>query len=351
MDMNFTLKCLAVSVVAALILPSYAGAAEEGAKAAANAKSPTRSGAKWKHPKTPWGDPDLQGTWPVVHLISVPLERNPQYGNRLQFTPEELAEQQKRVDARNKRYQEEDASDRIGQGHWAEVTEMPTQTSLIVDPPNGRLPPQTEVGKQLSAKMGSSWNHTVFDSIADFDTWDRCITRGMPASMFPFQYNNGIQILQTPGYVVINMEMVHEARIVPLGKVPPLDSEVKQWLGSSRGRWEGNTLVVETGNFNGQISMTSAGTGSPGSSRDPRATSTELRIVERFERTSDDDITYSVTATDPVTQTASWTAQLPWKRNDSYQMFEYACHEDNEAIRNYITASRAQRAKDEAAKK
>jgi hypothetical protein len=344
--MKLTFKSLAATGVAAAILSNCSVAAEQGTKpdAAPVAKPATSASAKWKHPKTAWGDPDLQGTWPVVHLISVPLERNAQFGNRLQFTPEELVEQKKRIDARNKRYQEEDASDRIGQGHWAEMTELPTQTSLIVDPPNGRLPAQTEVGKQLSAKMGSSWNHTVFDSIADFDTWDRCITRGMPASMFPFQYNNGIQILQAPGYVVINMEMVHEARIVPL------DGEVKQWLGASRGHWEGNTLVVETGNFNGQISMISAGAASPGTSREPRATSTQLKIVERFERTSNDDITYTVTAIDPVTQTASWTAQLPWKRNDKYQLFEYACHEDNEAIRNYITSSRASRAQEVAAK-
>jgi hypothetical protein len=350
LTMNLTRTSLAVSVVTALILPVCSSAAEQGTKpdAAAAAKSATRANAKWKHPRTPWGDPDLQGMWPVVHLISVPLERPPQYGDRLHFTPEELAEQQKRIDARNKRYQDEDSADRIGQGHWAEVTEMPPQTSLIVDPPNGRLPPLTDQGKQQSAKMGSSWNHKVFDSVADFDVWDRCVTRGMPASMFPFQYNNGIQILQTPGYVVINMEMIHEARIVPVGKVAALDGEVKQWLGSSRGHWEGNTLVVETTNFNGQASMTSFG--SPGAPIDPRATSTQLKIVERFERTGADDITYTVTTTDPVTQSAPWTAQLPWKRDDSYQMFEYACHEDNEAIRNYITASRASRAQ-EAAKK
>ncbi len=193
---------------------------------------------------------------PSVHLISVPLERPPQYGDRLHFTDAELAEQKAKVEARNKRYQDEDSSDRIGQGHWAEVTGLPPQTSLIVDPPNGRLPAQTPAGKAASAQMGSSWNHKVFDSVADFDVWDRCITRGMPASMFPFQYNNGIQILQAPGYVVINMEMIHEARIVPVGKRPALDSGVKQWLGSSRGHWEGNTLVVETTNFNGIASQT-----------------------------------------------------------------------------------------------
>ncbi len=168
--------------------------------------------------------------------------------------------------------------------------------------------------------------------------------------MFPFQYNNGIQIVQSPGYVVINMEMVHEVRIVPVGKKPPLDGDVKQWLGSSRGHWEGNTLVVETTNFNGQISQTSAGTGTTAGNMDPRASSTQLKLVERFERTGANDLKYTVTVTDPVTQTASWTASLPWKRNDKYEFFEYACHEDNEAIRNYISASRAERAKGSAVK-
>jgi hypothetical protein len=326
--MAVTFRSLALSIVAATVLPAHAMAADS-----------------WKHPKTSWGDPDLTGTWPVVHLISVPLQRPARYGERLHFNEAEMAEQRKAVETRNKRYEEEDSQDRIGMGHWAEMTDLPTQTSLIVDPPNGRLPPQTDAGKQQSAAMGSSWNRKVFDGIADFDTWDRCITRGMPASMFPFQYNNGIQIVQSPGYVVINMEMVHEVRIIPVGKTAPLDGEVKQWLGSSRGRWEGNTLVVETTNFNGQISMTSAGTGTTAGEMDPRATSTQLKIIERFERTGDKDLTYTVTVQDPVTQTAAWTARLPWKRDDSYQFFEYACHEDNEAIRNYITSSRAERAK------
>ena len=326
-------RFLAVSLVVAAVLSS----------AAANAAG------QWKQPKTPWGDPDLQGMWPVAHLISVPLERPEKYGDRLRFTDEELAAQKKVVEARNQRYKDEDSSDRLGQGHWAETTALPTQTSLLVDPPNGRLPAQTEAGQQQSARMGSSWNHKVFDSVADFDTWDRCLTRGLPASMFPFQYNNGIEIVQAPGYVVINLEMIHEARVVPLAnKMAPLDADVKQWLGSSRGHWEGSALVVETTNFNGQTSQTSFGT--PGSPVTPRAASTELKLVERFERTGADDLTYTVTVTDPLTQVASWTAKLPWRRDDSYQVYEYACHEDNESIRNYISSSLSRRAA-EAAKK
>jgi hypothetical protein len=297
----------------------------------------------WKHPRTPWGDPDLQGMWPVAHLMAVPLQRPAKYGDRLTFTQEEIAEQRKAVESQNKRYNEEDAQNRMGIGHWVELTELPVQTSLIIDPSNGQLPAQTEAGKQQSAKMGSDWNREVFDSVADFDAWNRCITRGLPASMFAFPYNNGIQIVQAPGYVVINMEMIHEARVVPVGrKMPVLESEVKQWLGSSRGRWEGDTLVVETANFNGEASMTSYPT--RGSPIDPRATSTKLRLVERFQRTGADELTYTVTVEDPVTQSRPWTARMPWKRDDSYQFFEYACHEDNEAIRNYIVTSRARRA-------
>jgi hypothetical protein len=344
-----------VTMAVAAILPVCAGAAQTQTAPAtvppahkASAHTAANSAGKWKQPKTPWGDPDLQGMWPVAHLMTVPLQRAEKYGERLQFSPEELAEQRKAAEAQNKRYKDEESQHRLGMGHWVEDTDVPVQTSLIVTPTNGQLPAQTPLGKEQSAKMGSDWNREVFDSVADFDAWDRCITRGLPASMFPFPYNNGIQILQAPGYVVINLEMIHEARVVPLGKMPRLEEAVKQWMGSSRGHWEGNALVVETTNFNGQTSMTSFPT--RGSPKDPRATSTELKLVERFERTDENHLTYTVTVTDPVTQVASWTARAPWRRDDSYQFYEYACHEDNEAIRNYIVTSRFRRAKEAAAK-
>lgn len=327
--MNQTTRSLALA--AAFIVPAVSGAAEQ-----------------WKHPKTPWGDPDLQGMWPIAHLMSVPLQRPPQYGDRLHFTAEELEQARKAVEAQNKRYAEEDSQNRISMGHWMEETELPVQTSLIVDPPNGQLPPQTEAGKRMSAAMGFDWNREVFDSVNDFGTWNRCITRGLPNGMFPNPYNNGIQIVQAPGYVVINMEMIHESRIVPLGNSPPVDGAIKQWLGVSRGRWDGNTLLVETTNFNGETSMTDVPT--RGSPRDPTASSTEMKIVERFERTGADTMTYTVTISDPVTQQGSWTVRVPWKRDDDYQFFEYACHEDNSAVRNFITSSRAKRAQEAAAK-
>ena len=325
---------LALSVVAVTIIPWPARAAEPGAA--------TVAPAKWHQPMTPWGDPDLQGTWPISDLMTVPLERPEKYGTRSQFTPDELAEQRKAADAQNQRYKEEEAKHQLGMGHWVEDTSLPVQTSLIVDPPNGRLPAQTPQGAAMSASMGSDWNRQVFDSVADFGTWTRCITRGLPEGMFPNPYNNGIQIVQAPGYVVINLEMIHEARIVPLGNMPAIPGVIKQWLGSSRGHWEGNTLVVQTTNFNGQTSMTDVPT--RGAPKDPRSSSTEMKIVERFHRTAKDRMTYTVTIDDPVTQTAPWSAQLPWKRDDSYQIYEYACNEDNEAIRNFIVTSRYRRA-------
>jgi len=340
---HLALGSSAASLVAGLLLSSSAGAADpSSAQSVAPPVHAATVTAKWKRPRTPWGDPDLQGSWPISHLMSTPLQRAAQYGNRLEFTPEELAQQRKATDTQNKGYKNEESQHKLGMGHWVEETDVPSQTSLIVDPPNGQLPSQTPLGKDMSSKMGSDWNREVFDSIADFDTWNRCITRGLPEGMFPNPYNNGIQIIQSPGYVVINMEMIHEARVVPLGNMPPLDGAIKQWLGSSRGHWEGNTLVVETTNFNGETSMTDFPT--RGAPREPRASSTQMKLIERFERTSDDRMTYTVTVNDPLTQTASWTARLPWKRDESYEIYEYACHEDNEAIRNYIVTSRYRRA-------
>ncbi len=337
-----TPKSLAtVIALTVLVTPVLSGAATSD-RTAASQDSGSKAAMKWKQPRTPWGDPDLQGTWPISNLMTVPLQRPAQYGERLQFTPQELAKQREAVEKQNEGYQREETQHKLGLGHWVEDSDVPVETSLIIDPKNGQLPPQTALGKEMSSKMGSDWNHKVFDSVADFGTWDRCITRGLPEGMFPNPYNNGIQIIQSPGYVVINLEMIHEARVIPLRNMPQLDGAVKQWLGSSRGRWEGNTLVVETTNFNGQTSMTDVPT--RGSPPDPRASSTQMKLVERFERTSNDHLTYTVTVEDPMTQTANWTARLPWKRDDSYEIYEYACHEDNEAVRNYIVTSRYRRA-------
>src|SRR5690606_1390385 len=184
----------------------------------------------------------------------------------------------------------------------------------------------------------STWSDIPFDDIDDFNPLDRCITRGLPASMFPFMYNSGIEIVQTPGYVVIRLELIHETRIVPLDGRPRLDDAIKQWMGDSRGYFEGDTLVIETTNFNGKSPMLIVGPSS-----DPIPTSTSLRIVERLRRVAPDRIDYSIEVDDPEILTAPWRAEVPWKLNNDYEIYEYACHEGNTIVPSLINATRVAR--------
>jgi hypothetical protein len=338
----------ALTVMAASL--ALAGCSESGGPASAPQDgAATADASGWEHPKTPWGDPDLQGMWPIINLISTPFQRpldengNPRYGDRRLLTDEEYAEAQQRLAARDERYQQEIQSNKMGMGHWAEAShnnDAARLTSLMFEPANGRFPELTERGKELASKMSSSWSAKQFDKPTDFDTWDRCITRGLPPSMFPFNYNNGIEIHQAPGYVVVRLEMIHEARIIPVDGRAPLDPEIKQWMGESRGHFEGNMLVVE--NFNGLSGMTNVGI--PGSPRGDTPTTTNMKIVERFTRTDDDTIQYEMRVQDPEVLTQPWAAGYPMQRDDSYQFFEYACNEDNTAVRNFIETSRYERA-------
>jgi len=321
------------------------GVALAAVAAAAPAAAPAlgQSGSDYIQPKTSWGEPDLRGIWPVDHLNGTPLQRPEQYGDREFLTDEEYAEKEQRLDAAASRYEAEESENKLGMGHWAEAGEANRRTSLIVDPPNGRLPAFTEEGQRLSAQMRSSWQQIDFDWVTDFDTWDRCITRGMPASMFPFQYNNGMRVFQAPGVVAINMEMIHETRIIPTDGRPSLPQQISNWMGESRGHWEGDDLVVETTNLRPGPSATNIGTtGSPRGNDSP--ISPEAKITERFHRTGENTLVYTMTLDDPVVWTQPWTAHLDWLRDPDYGMFEYACHEGNDMIPHYITASRAQRA-------
>jgi hypothetical protein len=164
--------------------------------------------------------------------------------------------------------------------------------------------------------------------------------------MFPFRYNNGLQIIQTPGYVALRMEMIHETRIVALN-APPVSPAIKEWLGISRGHWDGNTLVVETTNFKPGASATNTGVmGSPPGNRFP--TSDQMKLTERFTRLNNDFLIYTITVDDPVVLTHSWTARFPLKLDNSFQILEYACTEDNTMIPHWISTSRAERAQEAA---
>ncbi len=294
--------------------------------------------------QTAWGDPDLRGTWPIDHLNFSTFQRPEEQGNRYFLTEEEYAARAAMLAARGQAYAGEIEDETIGMGHWVEPGDANRRTSLLIDPANGRLPELTEEGKRLAATKRSSYiPGQTYDTPLDFDTWDRCITRGLPASMFPFNYNNGIRIFQASGIVAIQLEMVHEVRIIPLGEdySPPDGNSF--WTGQSRGHWEdGNTLVVETAGFNGLGSPNNVGTwGSPPRNDVPQSTSAHM--TERFTMTGPNTITYEVTYNDPVIFTAPWTARLEWQRNEDYEIFEYACHEGNVQIRGYITSSRAER--------
>jgi hypothetical protein len=307
--------------------------------------APGVSNGKWVTPRTSWGDPDLQGVWPASELIGVPLQRDPALGTRAYLTDEEFAQRQKQASRQAEADTEEFVADRApgagadGTGppnHWLERGTPQRQASLIADPPNGRMPAMTPDGERRAADRArrSSTGAGPFNGPDDLDYYDRCVSRGVLGSIAPVVYNNGTEIVQAPGYVAIRFEMIHDTRIIPLDGRAPVSQSVRQHMGVPRGHWEGNTLVVETTNFNGTIGVTGNGRLMP--------TSDALKMVERFTRTSADTIQYEATIDDPKTWTGPWRVSFPLKRDDNYGFFEYACHEGNNAMRNILSAARAE---------
>jgi hypothetical protein len=304
----------------------------------------------WTAPRTPWGDPDLQGLWPSIDMQGTPYERPQQFGDRAALTTQELTERQ----AQSARQAEVDAEAvvsaqrpaRTGTGigapsHWGERGRPSTQASLIVDPPDGRFPPMTADGERRSKEAYSTYSLDFpdavtahpFDAYDDLGPYDRCITRGLLPSMLPTAYNMGNQIFQIPGFVIIRNEMIHETRVIPLDGRPHVGSKIRSYLGDSRGHWDGDTLVVESTNFNGKVGITRNGNTLP--------TSREMRIVERITRVDGSTLEYQATVDDPATWTRPWTVALPLKSHPEYGMFEYACHEGNYAMKHILSGARA----------
>jgi hypothetical protein len=305
---------------------------------------------KYLPKKTSWGDPDLRGMWPVDSIGGLPLQRSPQLGERFLLSPDELkvrnAAMQRMRDAPAK----ETKAGKLGMGNWVEETGAGDQTSMVIEPKNGRLPPLTAEGQRLQKLGRSSWvPGQSYDWVTDFDSWDRCISRGFPASMLPFRYNNGVQILQAPGYVVVNLEMIHDARIIPLdGRGVP--QGVTNWMGVSRGHWEGNTLVVETDHIRpGAAPLNAATIGGPQPSTNTIPMSPEAHVTERFTMIDPDHLTYEMVYSDPAVWTAPYTLRMNWTRNEKYKFFEYACHEGDVQVSNYIHADHVKREKAKAA--
>ena len=286
-------------------------------------------------PRTAGGQPDIQGVWtnfdptPFEAPDDIDLERLAPLAawfpgsNRPQRPPAEP---------------NPDARSSAPRGPWGDgpgdALRNERRRSMVVDPPSGRVPLRESAIASRNANLVN-----LTDGWLTHTPWERCITRGIPGGMFPGGYGAGYQILQVPGYVVIFYEMIHEARVIALGERAPLSENIRLWNGDPRGHWEGDTLVVETVNYNdqGTIGTNIASRGLRGIQQ-----SEQLKIVERFTRVDAETVNYSVTIDDPEPFTAPWRVEMPLNRDGTYRLFEYACHEGNYGLENSLRAGRAE---------
>ena len=320
------------------------------------ALAPLASAGQEAVPRTPWGHPDLQGTY--TNKTITPLQRPADLADRAELTAEEVANLEREVVDRNAELlarpaRRTEATESVDVGEdgapgfynnfWLDRGVTSTgRTSIIVDPPDGRLPPLTAAARRdEDARLAARATRGPADTWTDMDLNDRCMLWSVGPPMLPTGYNNNYLILQTPEYVAIHVEMIHDTRIIPLDGRPRLGSPIPQWLGEMRGRWEGDTLVVETRNIarseegssfgNDVIRIRAANGGRTGS----------LRIVERFTRVDADTLRYEFTVEDPTRWTSPWSGELPLRRTDEL-LFEYACHEGNYSIVNMLSGARAE---------
>lgn len=307
----------------ALVEPGWAGVAEavrDEAVVEAVAAKP------YNVPKTPWGEPDMQGIWTGNAAHGIPLEKPEDEAGNAPLTASEAAARRERGTLGSIwGYEREWRDTTLGYDKKAPST----QVAMIIDPPTGRLPPMTEKGETLAAAaLDRRANPQLAAGPEDLTNYVRCITRGLPALMMPSIYNNGLQIAQSPGYVAIQKEMIHETRVIPTAEREHLDAGIKQWLGSSRGHWEGATFVVEVKGFNGRAAYRGAGE--------------NMTLTERYTRVSENRLRYEFTVDDPTIWTQPWTGMFHFDKDDGqYELVEYACHEGNYGMTNILSAARA----------
>jgi hypothetical protein len=308
---------------------------------AAKPSTPASKAASAHSWKTPWGEPDLQGVW--NDATATPLERP--NGLKSNVLNDEQADGFQDELANNLSRDRRDGGpevdvNRAYNEHWMDSRRLKItadhRTSLIVDPPDGRVPPlvplSPERQKERAERTAAAARFNAFlpDTYTDFALPIRCIIRTDAPPYMPIIYNNDFQIVQSPGYVVIAPEMIHSARIIPTDGRPHLPSDLKQWLGDSRGHWDGDTLVIETTNFKPDDGVVFQGA-------DPAT----FKLTERFTRVAGDSINYEYTVEDPHTWTKPWTVLIPWNKIDPQeQMYEYACHEDNYDISHFLVGAR-----------
>ena len=304
-----------------------------------------QSGAGWTAPRTPDGQPDLQGIW--TNNSATPMQRPEMLGDKATLTAEELAQLQQTItefrDAEqagdllgdrlfqqalgNSTYQDFDVITGNYNAFWLVERELDNRTSLIVDPPNGRFPPMTPAAQARAAERRAYAAAHPSDGPEDRTLGDRCLHFGAPR--MGAGYNSYFQILQTPDHVAILQEMGHEARLIPLDGRPHVNAGIRQWNGNARARWEGESLVIETGNFSPQARYQQA--------------SENLRMVERITRIAPDTIRHEITLDDPTTWTRPWTVMILLKQTQD-PLFEYACHEGNYAMPGILAGARAEEA-------
>jgi hypothetical protein len=295
-----------------------------------------RSDTTWRG-RTAWGDPDLHGEWTTEGEYGVPFERPAQYGTRQFLTDDEYAKRM--ADVRIRDEQDLERVDVLagpvrGAGapipHWREYGTDSRRTSLVVDPPDGRIPARTPQARVIQPQTcGSLLGGEPCDTYEDYGLGVRCIVHGggLPDAMIPAVYNANMRITQNPDFIAITYELIHDTRVIPLkaSQRPTLSPKIRTYMGDARGRWDGATLVVETTNLKAAT----------------RGASPGLKLTERFTRVRRDLVQYQVTFTDPVTWTAPWTAALDMKkRPDNAGVFEYACHEGNYGLSNMLSAAR-----------
>jgi hypothetical protein len=293
----------------------------------AERKAAAYANRAWTGPQTSWGHPSLAGTWSTDDMRGIPTDRPRELGTQEFLSEAQFVERAKRQQAGSEHAANVQTFHRVAYG-----TRTFGFSSLVVDPPDGRTPALTAEGRARAAAAAGngSFGPGPFDTFEDFSLYDRCIARGLSAGMSAVLYGNGIVIAQSPDSVTITYEMVHETRVISLDGRPHLAEGLTQYNGNSRGRWDGDTLVVESSGF---TDKTSVGAGAPNS--------TSLRTTERIRRIDPDMIEYRITVDDPVTYTAPFTLRTIWTTQPGYEVYEYSCHEGNFAVGGGLAGERA----------
>ena len=339
--MTSAVRLLLTAVVTAVFVVGFA--AVPATQSAQSRAVGAAGGPAYSPAKTPWGDPDLQGTYTNKDENGIPMERPNQFDGKRLEDVDDSSEFADIVRERNDRAAAAAAGiggrdTGAGPVHWYEhYNAKNSRAWLVTDPPDGKIPALTPAGQKAAAERTAAAAARRASGRGDADSWldrslyDRCITRGVPGSMMPAIYGNAYDITQAPGVVAIRYEMIHETRVIPLDDSARPGKTIASFMGAARGRWDGNTLVVETKNFNDRGAYRNANPDS-------------FVLVERFTPVAPNKVQWSVTINDPATWTRPWTYTMQLTRDSSQPLFEYGCHEGNYGLRNILSAARAEEA-------